>query len=195
MKILLLWNFLLTSGIALAQSRQQPDSDLPPTVRSLYTIDLGLSGLQLSAEQKIGKTQTVQVRTGFIPLVETITDPYTGVKQIKGHIALSASGEIRQYYNFKHRLKKGKETRNNAANYFSLIALYTARPLGSDDDPNQFSQFIAGPLWGFNRHLGDRFIFNLNLGPVFQKNFGRNTSAITLYLDFRWGFVLNTEKH
>jgi hypothetical protein len=194
MKILLLANFLWLSGIVLAQPRIQPDSVHPQTVRSLYTIDIGFSGLQLASEQKIGKTQTVQVRTGFIPMVTTETDLYTGIKQIKGHIALSASGEIRQYYNFNHRLKKAKETRNNGANYFSLMALYTSKPLGSEDNPNLSAYFYTCLLWGFNRYLGDRFLFNLNLGPMYLKSFRQNSSQISFYGDLRWGFILNKEK-
>jgi len=51
--------------------------------------------------------------------------------------------------------------------------------------------FMAGPMWGFNRALGDKFLFNLTLGPVYQKEIDNNQDGLKVYGDLRFCYIFN----
>ncbi|MGZ5286832.1 MAG: hypothetical protein ACXWB9_06595, partial [Flavisolibacter sp.] len=78
--------------------------------------------------------------------------------------------------------------------YFGFLILYVSEPMiGKPSHRMMWPSLMTGPVWGFNRPLGEKFNFNLTLGPVYQKY--RNAgyydykSEITVYLDLKWSFI------
>jgi hypothetical protein len=183
----ILWLFTLLFPISLLAQEE-----FTTATRSQSSIDLGFSGLQIATELKTAKTQTVQFRGGIVPLFYTETNFINGNKYVELMASISLSAEYRFYYNFERRKEKGKDIRNNGANYFSILAMYYSTPVfGKPAGLDVNSNFWFGPVWGFNRPLGDKFLFNLTLGPMVEKEFNVKNTVITLYADLRWSLLLN----
>jgi hypothetical protein len=187
MKTKLFASLLLFPFLSFAQQSENAD----PAAQTMITIEAGFTGLQAGAELAVTKKSTVQFRGGVLPLL------YNPAKYIYGAepkwvAGLSFSGEFRHYYNFERRLEKGKDVTNNGANYVGFMALYLTKPLGKNNDlAYATSAIIAGPMWGFNRPLGSRVLFHLDLGPVLQHEISNENTAVTLYGDVRFAVKLN----
>jgi hypothetical protein len=171
----------------------QAQNEFVPETRSLATLDLGFSGVQLGGELKTAKTQTVLIRAGMMPLLYDDIDP---LGYAPGHTKLgwspALSTEYRFYYNYQRRMEKKKDIRNNAVNYAGYLLLYSFKPVGVKDYLTANTRiFITGPVWGFNRALGEKILFNLTLGPVYEKEIDNNADQITGYFDLRWSFIFN----
>ena len=187
MKTLLFSVILFSSSLSVFAQHENDETD--PSTQTMLTIDLGFTGLQFGAELKTGKTHTVQLRTGFLPLAYSQPDYNTGETALSFAISGSVSAEYRYYYNFSKRLEKNKDIRNNGANYMGFIVLYSSKPFVKKTGLiDATAVFVAGPVWGFNRALGERFVFHLDLGPVYQSEMDNNRSNITLWGDLRFSF-------
>lgn len=177
---------------SLSVFAQSETDEIDPTTQTQLTADLGFTGLQLGYELKTAKRQTVQFRSGLLPLAYNQPDFNYGGTKLSFAISASLSAEYRFYYNFKSRMNKEKDIRNNGANYFGFMVLYSSKPfIKKTGLIEETTVFVAGPLWGFNRALGDRFLFHLDLGPVYQSEMNNNTSDFTLWGDLRWCFRIN----
>jgi hypothetical protein len=187
MKTKLVASLLLFPFFSFAQQSENPD----PAAQTMITIDAGFTGLQAGAEFAVAKKSTVQFRGGVLPLLYNPSKYVYGAEP-KWVAGLSISGEFRHYYNFERRLEKGKDVTNNGANYVGFMALYLTKPLGKNNDLEYAtSALIAGPMWGFNRPLGSRALFHLDLGPVLQHEISNKNTAVTLYGDVRFAVKLN----
>lgn len=99
--------------------------------------------------------------------------------------------EPRYYYNFRHRVKKGKKTSYNASEYFALTASYA-----SDIVIKSASGFVrAGepefsliPKWGFKRTVGRKFFFEMATG--IGLSFSKTETAAGYGLDLRFGYII-----
>jgi len=187
MKTILFSVILFSYSLSAFAQNEKDEPD--PVTQTQMTIDLGFTGLQFGAELKTGKTHTVQLRTGLLPLAYNQPDFNTGGNKLRFAISGSISAEYRYYYNFKTRLERSKDIRNNGANYMGFLVLFSSRPFVNKTGlVDATAVFLAGPTWGFNRALGDRFLFHLDLGPVYQSEIDNNNSNITLWADVRWCF-------
>ncbi len=158
-------------------------------VQNQHTVDIGFTGLQLGSELTIGKTSTIQFRTGIAPLFYNASDNLFADDVNKVVAAWMVTVEPKLYYNFPKRLEKGKDINNNGANYVGFIIGYFSKPLGKNKDLfNAASGIFAGPMWGFNRSIAKPIYFLFSLGPIIQHESGenRNLTAISLYGDARF---------
>lgn len=163
-------------------------------VKQQISIDLGFTGAQVGVELVAGPNKTFLFRTGLTPLLYNTTNINTGQEKLTLLGAWSVSAEFRSYYNFNKRLQKEKSINNNGANYIGFLATYFTRPFGDNSQRwGVTSGIMAGPSWGFNRPLGEKSFFNLNLGPVLQHEFDNNETSLTLFADVRFGFIINSK--
>ncbi|MFL5742006.1 MAG: hypothetical protein ACJ75B_17410 [Flavisolibacter sp.] len=171
----------------------QAQTEFVPETRTLGTLDLGFSGVQLGAELKTAKTQTIQFRAGLMPLLYEDFDPASfAPSHTKLGWSPAVSAEYRFYYNYQKRLERNKDIRNNGVNYAGYLLLYTFRPIGVKDYLTANTRIlITGPVWGFNRALGNKILFNLTLGPVYEGELDNQSEQITVYFDVRWSFIFN----
>jgi len=97
--------------------------------------------------------------------------------------------DYRYYYNFARREKKGKNTKNNSANY---IALNTSFGPGKAiiGDLDKVSDYYAtiGPVWGFQRTYGKSFSIGLDLGLGY--GFSNRSSSLAGLANFRLGWII-----
>jgi len=192
MKTKLLASLLLLPFLSFAQSSENSDA----SVQTQLTLDVGFTGIQGAAELALGNKSTVQLRGGVLPVVYnpakyTGTD-YTGSTDMKWVAALSFSAEYRYYYNMTKRQEKEKDITNNGANYVGFMTLYMTKPLGKNKDlAYATSALLAGPVWGFNRPLGSRVLFHLDLGPVLQHEIVTQNTGMTIWGDVRFCVKLN----
>lgn len=169
----------LTSLYSLTTYAQQDtvkNANQPNEVTSLNKIRLTLLGVGYEREQKIGRITTFYagagMQGGFIYQYETQfqqvqsnngTPMYrvnsTSTTDFK--VFPSANIGIRHYFNFERRIKKGKNTRNNAAGY---VAFDVTGFLPMQDDLVDY-QINLGPMWGFQTNAGKKINFELCLGP------------------------------
>lgn len=179
-KTLLTLSFLIALSFYSTASFAQKDSTAtaqPTEVRSLNKIRLNIIGLGYEREQKIGKTTTFYIGTGiegsFIYRYETTmltsyngngSTDYTFIKsesssEFKVFPAINTG--IRHYYNFERRIKKGKNTLNNAAGYvaFDILGILPSQEQSVD------YQINLTPMWGFQTNVGKKINFELCLGP------------------------------
>ena len=191
MKTKLIASLLLLPFLSFAQQSETEE----PATQTLITVDAGFTGLQGGAELAVANKSTVQFRGGLLPAVYNSAkydNSYSDVYAVKWVVALSFSAEYRYYYNFEKRLEKGKAIANNGANYVGLLTLYMTKPLGKNKDlPYATSALLVGPMWGFNRPLGSRILFHLDLGPVLQHEINVQNTGMTLYGDVRFCVKLN----
>ncbi|WP_099371825.1 hypothetical protein [Sphingobacterium sp. 1.A.5] len=83
---------------------------------------------------------------------------------------------VKHFYNFAKRQERGKNIQNNSANYFGsrvvgiLLGWHNQKSVvnGIESKASEFSTdgaVVIAPVWGINRHMGNKFNFNLELGP------------------------------
>ncbi len=80
-------------------------------------------------------------------------------------IAPKAIGQFRYYYNFNKRVRKGRVTSRNSANYVALHVQYIFRPIVKNFIQFYPGRFSAGPVWGLQRTSKKGFNFNFFVGP------------------------------
>jgi len=100
----------------------------------------------------------------------------------------------RYYYNFNKRISKEKNTRNNSANYISIIGHLS--PGYYSFSENEFVEFVGGfvgPTWGFQRTYNSSFNLSLDLGVGYAYN-DENHGVITPIIGFQLGWVINRKK-
>lgn len=192
MKTKLLASLLLFPFLSFAQHTENSD----PFAQTQLTLDVGFTGIQGAAEMAVGNKSTVQFRGGVAPVVYnpskyTGTEPY-GAMDMKWVTTLAFSAEYRHYYNVAKRLEKEKDITNNGANYVGFLTMYLTKPLGKNKDLTYAtSALLAGPVWGFNRPLGSRALFHLDLGPVLQHEITAKNTGMTIWADARFCIKLN----
>src|SRR5687768_12144147 len=138
---------LFTTLLILVSSASFSQEDASPETKTQYTIDAGLSGIQLGAEIKTAKTQTVLIRSGLLPLLYTEYDFSNSEDRLRLTGSICFSAEYRFYYNFLRRIEKHKDVRNNGANYAGFLVLYSGKPFKAEVNTIPTSAFfMAGPI-------------------------------------------------
>src|SRR5437879_6455605 len=98
------FGFLAT--VFLLPILSQAQTEFVPETRTLTTFDLGFSGVQLGAELKTAKTQTILLRAGLMPLLYEDIDINSGTSHMKLGWSPAVSAEYRFYYNYQKRLER-----------------------------------------------------------------------------------------
>ncbi|MGN8058142.1 hypothetical protein ACTJKN_17810 [Pedobacter sp. 22163] len=160
-----------------AKAQDSTKVEQPTEVKSLNKIRLNLLSLHYEREQKIGKLTTAYVGAGVAgTFLLEYNYNYNSGSDTKTYFDLSPNmyAGIRKYYNFENRIKKGKKTINNAANYFGLDVATYFSPLLKEGNINQYNviDFEIGitPQWGIQRSIGKKTNFELSLGPNMRIN-------------------------
>lgn len=134
-------------------------SDTP----KLRGIQIGYPGIWFYKESKIIHTVYLRQEFGaefnFDYNSNNLENRYFGFEPV---VTLSP----RWYYNKNKRLEKGKNTSDNAANYFSLNAraIINPRLLLGTKYVNNFNELSIVPTWGLRRNLNRHFNYELNAG-------------------------------
>jgi len=82
------------------------------------------------------------------------------------YLSPKAVGQFRYYYNFDRRVRKGKVTSRNSANFVGLHSSYIFRPILKNFSDPYPGRFIIGPVWGVQRTSRSGVNFNFYTGPA-----------------------------
>ena len=82
------------------------------------------------------------------------------------YLSPKAVGQFRYYYNFDRRVRKGKVTSRNSANFIGLHANYIFRPILKNFSDSYPGKFLIGPVWGLQRTSKSGVNFNFYTGPA-----------------------------
>jgi hypothetical protein len=128
---------------------------------------------QLGAAFGLGLNSESDVDFGFFPIVET---------------------QYRHYYNFNRRLKKGKNTEKNTANYVGLTTVYTSgNAVLGDYDLDNSNNFFVRPIYGLQRTYKRGFNFGIEFGAGYFNN--NRAQGITIGADFTIGWVMGKNRN
>lgn len=166
---------LLVAILGFNQTKAQDSVklDQPTEVKSLTKANLHVLGLSVEREQKIGRITTVYGGLGvfgtYIYGTELRYNSATGQLYTKKYDDFKfypvVFGGIKHYYNFKNRIKKGKKTSNNAANYVALDVMGIFPSVFDENTPFS-TQLNVSPRWGLQRRLGNKGTFEFGIGPA-----------------------------
>ncbi|WP_199138305.1 hypothetical protein [Pedobacter sp. ASV12] len=157
----------------MAKAQDTVRTDQPTEVKSMNKISLNLFGITAEREQKVGRITTVNGGLGVFGTYvygtaihyNSVTNQITFKKYNDFKFYPVVYGGIKHYYNFKQRIKKGKKTSNNGANYVGLDVMGVF-PTLFEDDTLLSSQLNIAPRWGFQRRLGNKGTFEFGIGPA-----------------------------
>lgn len=147
---------LLASSSVLAQTAPETRVE-----KKQFTYHM-LAGI--SAEMGVARTSTVRVsgpvELGFVwQATSSSSDLYAYLRPV-------VNGEFRYYYNLDKRYAQGKRVVNNSANFIGpIISLYGPAIVKSDNISVVDFASVFGAVWGIQRNYGQRFNFQLSLGP------------------------------
>ena len=160
-------------GFSETKAQDTAKLEQPMEVRSLTKANLHVIGLSVEREEKIGRITTLYAGLGVFGIYiygnEIDYNSTTGQIYSKKYddfkIYPVAFGGIKHYYNFKNRIKKGKKTSNNAANYVGLDVMGIF-PSVFDKNTWLSTQLNVSPRWGLQRRLGSKGTFEFGIGPA-----------------------------
>lgn len=159
-KYLFLILFLrLIMGVSYAQYEKPDKPEKLERVSHVQSIKVTFLGLSYSYELPATRRSVIN----FEPMINGVIGSSFG-----SHFWLMAPLiriEPRYYYNLLRRIKKGKKTIHNSANYLALAAEYQfGYSIGVNAEALQ--SFVIVAKWGLKRAIGDHFIFEFAIGPA-----------------------------
>lgn len=173
--------FLLISQITNAQ-----DNSLE---KNLTEVQVGIFGVNINYETKLVDKLTLRIGAELQPNIwnnqfndktEFIMSPIINI-------------EPRFYYNFNTRAKKGKNNKNNAANYFSLQMQYLPDwfVISNIKNIESYNQINLIPTYGFRRNFSEKFNYEFRFGYGYGKIIDSNykASGRVVDLSFKIGYV------
>lgn len=188
----------------LHAQEQTEISDTITTAKTVanHSISINNHALFYSYEHPLGRLFTLEGRAGVqIPIGYTKGSTYPGLGYIgKGYrlgyttkdgIYLSAHPYLeltpRLYYNLNRRIKKGKRTQLNSANFFALSVQHIFKPVATLNAEG-YSLTSITPHWGLRRVYLDWLLLEVALGANYNRdNYG--TKDWDPYIDVRVGYV------
>ncbi|WP_159090677.1 hypothetical protein [Aquimarina aquimarini] len=147
----------------------------------LFKVNLLLTpGIEYEVGLTKNTTADFRIGTG-LRYVRTTRDRDYG-------IFLTFEGAYRYYYNFEKRLRKGKNTTRNSANYLAMTTYFAhTEPIIGNLDTNIDFVGQVGPVWGFQRTY--RYGLNLGLELGLGYDFSDTDKSIVPIFNFRLGWA------
>lgn len=152
---------------------------------SVYGTQIGFSGINIHKEIPISKQFVIRPETGFG--LNLVYGSNTNGLKIELVPKLEAGGKW--YYNLNHRVRKNKNTDDNAANFFALTITYYSDLFTISNRNSNFNSLVnIIPNWGFRRNLGQHFNYEFVLGYGNSYEFKTQENGNGIYIDFKIGY-------
>lgn len=139
----------------------------------LHSIKLGYPGIWYSLESRLAPHTTLNTEIGLEGL----------------DIAPTLRLEPRYYYSLRNRQRKGKNTRNFAAEYIAVSAGLDSGDLNNETFLSAPLHIFLFPKWGLRRALGQHFIAEVAAGYGLHFGKGVNDFSGEFDFDLRVGYV------
>lgn len=147
-------------------------------------LNLGPHGLELSYELPLSKEIVWENNLGIGMGYEASVGSVSYAFYLDSPTPFIKS-QMKWLYNRNKRLSKGKKSQSNSGN---LIGLQSKYSFGNSDLFDNNRALLTEVHWGFQRSLGQRFIFNLHLGLGFVSDFDFSESVFTPTFGLRFGY-------
>ena len=163
---------MLTVSTALTAQTVRDTRDT--TVERVYGAQIGLLGVWGYGEFPLGDEVALRTEIGIDAGIRGSSLLYDPVFVLTPSVRL----EPRWYYNLAQRAAQGRNTGNNAANYFSvpLIAHPGLFRIASEDFIGVDRSIKILPTWGIRRNLGDRLNYEIGIGYGYGLRWGEGRS-------------------
>lgn len=134
--------------------------------KSITGIQIGFLGVWFFNEFKL--TNTIALRTELGLDAGSVSN---------GSIDVFAPGfalEPRIYYNLNKRARKGKNVKNNSANFFAITTRFSPDwfVISSRSGVRIPKQILIAPKWGIRRNISEHFNYELGIGLGVRSYFG-----------------------
>lgn len=156
--------------------------------KNITGVQIGLFGLDFYNETRIANKTTLRAEASLFPAI------FGGDLYAKTGFAFypALTLQPKYYYNIDKRVEEGKNTKNNAGNYFGLQVRYLPNWFVISNTPNLIisNQIDFIPTYGFRRNFGENFNYEFRAGFGYGKNFGNgfNNSGAVLDLSIKVGY-------
>ncbi len=156
-------------------------------VSNVFKVNFLYPGI--SYEQKILKFTTINF-IGYMNILATTQSGLSNEIQ-KVYFCPAFNLEIRNYYNYKRRQRKGLRTEMNSMNYAGPI--FNGNYIKVSDKAGSRLVNVVGAVWGMQRNYPKRFSldFNLGLGYLFNAPVFKNNNSLFPLAQLNLGFWLN----
>uniref|UniRef100_UPI00404A25FF hypothetical protein n=2 Tax=Flavobacterium sp. TaxID=239 RepID=UPI00404A25FF len=159
--------------------------DKNPELVSVYGTQIELSGINIHKEIPISKQIVIRPETGFG--LNLAYGSNTDGLEYELVPKLEVGGKW--YYNLNHRVRKNKNTADNAANFFALTLSYYSDLFTISNRNSNFNSLAnIIPNWGFRRNLGQHFNYEFVLGYGNSYEFKTQENGNGIYIDFKIGY-------
>ena len=178
-KIALLTILLLSIFSAKAQNQNLE--------KNVLGLQVGLFGLDIYNESRLSENIALRSEVSFFP------EMWGGDLYEKTGFAVIPALTIqpKYYYNIQKRAEKGKNIKNNSANYFGLQLRYLPDLFViSNSDYRVSNQIHVIPTFGIRRNFSKNFNYEFKTGVGYGSTFGydKNDSGVVIDLSFKVGF-------
>jgi hypothetical protein len=172
-KQIFLIGFAALSFASIQHSSAQDTTSVAKPLQSLNKVKIALFGAFYEHEHLLSSTTTVY---GGIGLGSGLSYSYSSWDGSKWAFSMSPTAYVglRNYYNLEKRAKKGRETRNNAANFFGLEVGGSTKAI-IEKNTSAKGGMGLDVFWGIQRSLAKNFNFELQLGPSLVTDFDEVT--------------------
>ncbi len=172
---------------SLAQT-DKPDYKLS----NLTKLDLGLQGIGISFEPRIGKKLTMDLSAGAgggYSISEDRVEYEWNILQPAFYFSVTP----KYFYNIHQRHNKGKATRFNSGNYIGLRLKYTTPSIA----PNDYLRdaLLVNLHWGLQRALGGNWTFNSHIGAGYARDLSSEFGTIYPALDFKFSYIISRKNN
>lgn len=156
--------------------------------KNISGVQAGLFGIDLYDEIRIGSRTTLRAEASLFPAI------WGGDLYARTGFAFYPALTLQPkfYYNIARRSEKGKNTKNNAANYLGMQLRYIPDwfVISNEKGLRLSNQVNIIPTYGFRRNFAGNFNYEFRAGIGYGTSFGEttNTSAAVLDLSMKIGY-------
>jgi len=168
-------------------------------LQKILKAELGLQGIGIGYELPLSSSFLAEFNIGVggginVNNKREVTYTYSPGPSIQ------ASTSLRWYYDLNKRRKWGKNTANNAGNYFAFKSKFSSRglfePSPEETIDYEHIKFLNDALitevhWGLQRSLSERIFLNGHIGFGYIRDFRNNMGTFSPTFGFKFGYRLN----
>lgn len=178
-KYFIILSLIIISSICKAQNSQ--------IEKSVTGLQIGFFDVDFYNESRLSNELALRSEIGLFPAV------WGGDLYTKVGFALypAITLQPKYYYNFSSRIKKGRNIKNNSANYLSIQFRYIPDWFViSNKDVEISNQIHVIPTFGIRRNFAKNFNYEFKAGLGYGTTFGynQNQSGTVFDLSLKLGF-------
>lgn len=188
-------NFIFFSLVFIFFSASAQTDQLSPATVPVTRIDIGFEGAGISFQRKLSGPFMIELSTGIGGGYDEVNKNTISYSWDLFNPGWYLSVAPKFLYNFRNRMKAGKNTKFNSADFIGAKVKWGMTNLLSTEDP--VTTVATNIHWGMQRNLGNRWLFTgqTGIGYIVDISSTPDPSG-TIYpaLDIKFSYVLSGRK-